>query len=99
MGQQCGCLPDSAPLKFMHGTRVSAGEEKGHATALFLAHKIPGIGIGGCRVALPSRATAGAVKGEAYRLRSYSVGAGSEDAGALDEQIQGIPGQKERCIV
>jgi len=24
----------------MHGTRVSAGKEKGHATALFLVHEI-----------------------------------------------------------
>lgn len=56
MGQQCGCFSDSAPGKLMHGTRVSAGEEKGHATALFLVHEIPGIGIGDCRVALRGRA-------------------------------------------
>jgi len=40
----------------MHGTRVSAGKEKGHATAPFLVHEIPGIGIGDCRVALRGRA-------------------------------------------
>ena len=56
MGQQCGCFSDSAPRKLMHGTRVSAGKEKGHATALFRVHEIPGIGIGDCRVALRSRA-------------------------------------------
>ena len=55
MGQQCGCFSDSAPRKLMHGTRVSAGKEKGHATALFIVHEIPGIGIGDCRVALRSR--------------------------------------------
>ena len=34
MGQQCSCFSDSVPRKLMHGTRVSAGEDKGHATAL-----------------------------------------------------------------
>ncbi len=56
MGQQCGCFPDSAQRKLMHGIRVSAGKEKGHTTALFLAHEDPGIGIGDCRVALRGRA-------------------------------------------
>ncbi len=56
MGQQCGCLSDSAPRKLMHGNRVSAGKEKGHATAPFLVHEIPGIGIYDCRVALRGRA-------------------------------------------
>lgn len=40
----------------MHGTRVSAGKEKGHASALFLVHELPGIGIGDYRVALRGRA-------------------------------------------
>ena len=56
MGQQCGCFSDSAQRKLMHGTHVGAGKEKGHATARFLAHEIPGIGIGDCRVALRGRA-------------------------------------------
>ena len=40
MGQQCGCFSDSAPRKLMHGTRVSAGKEKGQATAPFLVRRM-----------------------------------------------------------
>lgn len=64
----------------MHGTRVSAGKDKGRATALFLAHEIPGIGMGDCRVALPSRAEylAGTVPA-AENIRAGEVGKARRD--------------------
>jgi hypothetical protein len=74
MGQQCGCFSDSAPRKLMHGTRVSAGKEKGHAPAFFLVHEIPGIGMGDCRIALPSRAVAEEIALNAFPNSSFFGG-------------------------